>query len=71
MNAVFGFVDEQETVPAINEDQSNAEQTQCPVAQTFQRDRKSLILNLGNNSPTVTVIANYRNTLYLVAEDGL
>lgn len=38
VNAIFRFINEQETVAAIGQCQSDASQVQCPIAKTLQRN---------------------------------
>lgn len=76
VNAVFRFVNDQESIAAIGKSQSDAEQARSPVAQAFQRNRLILPLDLYDRPSAIStasssVIADYCNAVHLVAKDQI
>ena len=73
VNAIFRFIDEQETVAAIGQCQSDAREVQCPVAKTLQRDWTGLTAELYYHPLDMFCIryfiAAHRNALQVVAKN--
>ena len=72
VDAVFGLVDDQKPLSGVGQRQCDAEQANCPVAQTLERDRPFAALQPDCDSPSVlaaTSTPKHGHALHLVAED--
>ena len=73
VNTVLGFIDEQKTVPAVGEGQSNTEQSEGTISEASQRDRRILAPEPDHRPSPATpgkcrVVADYRDTLNVITE---